>query len=64
MTTRRAPSGHRCGESHPKATSDDSEVQIVRELHEEHGLGYGTIAEKMELPKSTVRNWCKDYRRS
>lgn len=55
---RRSSSGHRMGEDHPRANADDDEVEIARELREEHGLSYGEIAEKLEQPRSTVRDWC------
>ena len=51
---RRGPSGHRAGEDHPRARLPDADVEIIRELHEQHGLGYGTLAEKFE----TLREPC------
>lgn len=40
----------------------DLEVSMMRELHEQHGLGYKRIAAKMELPVATVQSICT-YRR-
>lgn len=57
-SVRRAMSGHRVGEYHPRAKTPDEDVKLIRELHEKHGLGYGTLADKFELPKGTVRNYC------
>lgn len=54
----RSPSGHRCGESHPRAKLTNADVDLVRALHDE-GLGYKRIAEKFEAPKSTIRDICK-----
>lgn len=61
---RRGPSGHRIGQDHPRAAAPDEEVELVRELHEEHGLSYDTLSEKMERPVSTIRNWCTHRTRS
>ncbi|MCS3902806.1 DNA invertase Pin-like site-specific DNA recombinase [Methylohalomonas lacus] len=56
-----APSGHRAGESHPKAKLSDNDVRLIRELHENHGLGYGTIAKKFDSSRSTIISIC-NYR--
>lgn len=40
----------------------DHEIDLIRELHEVYRLGYGTIARKFEVSKSTVQKWCR-YRR-
>jgi hypothetical protein len=31
---------------------------MIRTLHEEHALGYGTLAKKWEAPESTIRDIC------
>lgn len=46
------------GESHPRVKAPDADVELVRELHEQHGLSYGALAEKFEVPRATIRNWC------
>ena len=58
----RSPTGHRCGESHPRAKLSDDDVRLVRALHDE-GLGYKRIAEKFETSPSTVRDICKLFTR-
>ena len=55
----RLPGDRRVGERHPKARLSDQDVEMIRVLHEEHGLGYGQLAEKFEAPRSTVRDVCK-----
>lgn len=55
---RRSATGHRMGEHHPRARVPDEDVALIRELHEQHGLSYDCLAEKFELPKSTVRDYC------
>lgn len=47
---------YRCGEDHPKATISNEDVDLMRELHEEHGLTVSEIAAKWEKPKSTIRD--------
>lgn len=59
---RRAPTGHRIGEGHHRARLLDSDVSLLRELHERHGLGYGLLARKFGVPRSTVQGICT-YRR-
>lgn len=54
--------GNRVGEDHGKAKLTDHDIDLIRELHEEHGLGYRTLARKFETSKSTIRDICK-YRR-
>ncbi len=46
------------GEGHHKVNVPDSDVELVRELHEQHGIGYGELAKKFEVGKWTIRNWC------
>jgi len=61
MLVRRSFTGHRIGESHPRARLSDEDVRLIRALNEEPGkLGYKAIANKWEppLPQSTVRNIC------
>lgn len=50
------------GETHPHAKYSDHEVELVRRLHEVHGLGYKKIAMKLEMPVATVQSICT-YRR-
>lgn len=40
-----------------KIESDET-VELARQLHDS-GLGYKRIARKLEVPVSTVRDWCK-----
>ena len=54
---RRGWTGHRIGESHPRARLSDEDVRLVRALHQE-GLGYRQIAGKFEAGVSTIRDIC------
>lgn len=56
--------GHWIGEDHPKAKLTDREVELIRSLHEEEGFTYQAIAEKFEVPKSTVQMICQYTRRA
>jgi len=55
---RRAPTGHRIGESHHRAKLTDTDVDNMRELHEVHGLTYDDLVDKFETPKSTIQYIC------
>ena len=57
-TVRRAFTGHRVGESHPRADLPSHDIALMRELHEVHNIGYGTIASKFEKSKSYVQKVC------
>jgi hypothetical protein len=54
--------GLRIGQDHPNARYTDGEVGTVLKLRDE-GMGYGTIAKMVEMPKSTVADICKGRRR-
>lgn len=49
--------GRRIGEGHPRTRWSEHLVNLVLGLREE-GLGYDTISAKLDIPKSTVRNFC------
>lgn len=50
------------GERHPNAKLSDHDVDLIRELHAEHRIGYQTLATKFEVSKENVRDVVK-YRR-
>jgi antitoxin component HigA of HigAB toxin-antitoxin module len=54
--------GSRVGETHHRAKLTDHDVDLIRELREDHGLTYQCLAEKFECSKSTIRDICR-YRR-
>lgn len=56
--------GRRVGESHPRAKLTDREVEMIHQLHEQHGLGYRRIAAKFECSWYTVRDIVTRGRRS
>lgn len=52
-------SGQRIGETHHRAKLTDRDIDLMRELHEEHGIGYTKLAEKFECSKSEARYICR-----
>lgn len=56
MTIKRSETGHRCGESHPKAKKSDVEVEEMRRRCEEEGIGYKRAAKIFECNVHTARN--------
>lgn len=57
-------SGIRVGETHPNASIPDETVDKIRELHEDDGLSYQAIADKLQISLSTVRKICSYERRA
>jgi ribosome-binding protein aMBF1 (putative translation factor) len=51
--------GVRIGQGHQRAKVDDHDVDVIRELREEHGLTYRQLAEKYEVSKSLIRQICR-----
>jgi DNA invertase Pin-like site-specific DNA recombinase len=56
--------GRRIGEAHHKARLSDATVDLLREMHEDQGLGYRRIAKAMQLSVGTVRKICGYQRRA
>lgn len=56
--------GMRIGETHHRAKYPDALVDKVRDMHEEQGMGYGAIAQALNLSKSIVREWCRYSKRA
>lgn len=50
-------SGLPIGEDHPKARYTNHEIELVLQMRDQ-GASYGEIAQKMEMPKSTVQAIC------
>ena len=42
------------GEKSPRAHLTDGEVELIRALHEKHGMSYSTLAEKFEVSRRTI----------
>ena len=49
----------RNGERHHKARLSDEDVELMRELHEAHGLKVSEVARKFEISYWTARDICK-----
>lgn len=58
---KRAPSGHRCGESHQRVRYSDEIVRRARLLREKEGLSYQSIGDLIGVNWRTVVDWC-EYR--
>jgi transposase-like protein len=58
VTIARAPSGHRCGASHPRAKHPDATVRQARDLRAQ-GLSYESIELVVGVPWRTVADWCQ-----
>lgn len=54
--------GRRIGEDHHNARYTNGEVEMVLVLRDE-GQGYKSIAKRMEMPVTTVRDICLGRRR-
>jgi len=50
---------YRIGETHHRAKLSDDQVDRMRELHEEQGVGYRTLAKMFDVSKSTARDICQ-----
>ncbi len=56
--TSRAPSGHRCGESHPRARLTDEQVREMRQLREQRRKSYDLLGLIFGCGESTARDIC------
>lgn len=54
----------RVGESHHRAKLADWEVELIIEMHDDHGWGYRRIAAKFGVSAGTVRDYVKGRRRA
>ena len=55
---RRNHTGHRVGESHPRAKASDAIVRSARKMHET-GMGYINIRRAIGVNWRTVADWCR-----
>jgi hypothetical protein len=55
---KRGPTGHRCGESHPRAKLTDEKVEEMRVKYEKGEGGYETLARLFGCGISTARDIC------
>lgn len=53
----RAPSGHRCGQSHQRAKLTDAQVREMRQMYDpKKRIGYGRLAKHFGCGESTARD--------
>lgn len=48
--------GVRVGEDHQRATLTDHDVELMRQLHEQDGIGYKRLAKMFEVSVRNVRD--------
>lgn len=53
----------RSGQFHPRAKLTDREVELIRFLHENLGLGYAKLAAKFEISKTQAARICRYQQR-
>jgi DNA-binding CsgD family transcriptional regulator len=51
--------GYRIGESHQHAKLTNYEVEMMRELHEKHGISCAEVARKFEINYNTCQGILK-----
>ena len=56
--------GYPVGESHHRAKLSDSDVNLIRDLHEEYEFGYKKLAFVFEVSRDTIRQICTYRRRN
>jgi hypothetical protein len=56
--------GRRIGEKHHNARISDATVDLIREMHEDNGIGPVRIAATLNISLSTIRKICYYYRRA
>ena len=54
---------HRRGETHQNADLTDWEVELMRRMHEDEGIGYRRLSKLFETPRSTVQRLCTSRNR-
>jgi hypothetical protein len=56
--------GYRVGMSHQNARIPDATVDAMRDLHEDHSIGYGTLSTMFNIDRGTVAKICRYERRA
>lgn len=56
--------GYRIGISHHNARIPDDIVDQIRDMHEDHGVGYRKLAKIFNLTRSAVQKICNYERRA
>jgi hypothetical protein len=55
--------GYRVGADHHNSTISDITVDALRDLHEDYGIGYGTLSKIFNISRGTVAKLCRYERR-
>ncbi len=61
---RLSAAGQRVGDDHPKVKLTDKEVEQIRAIHEEVGIGYKRLARWFCAPRATIQKICTYARRN
>ncbi len=56
--------GYRVNECHHHCTIPNHVVDALRDLHEDHGIGYGTLAKIFNMNRYTISRICRYERRA
>ena len=56
--------GYRVGADHHNSTISDITVDALRDLHEDYGIGYGTLSKIFNISRGTVAKLCRYERRA
>lgn len=51
--------GLRVGEDHQRAKLTDHDVELMRQLHEEDGIGYKRLAKMFDVSREQARAICR-----
>ncbi|OAE72592.1 hypothetical protein A7J71_11270 [Achromobacter insolitus] len=51
--------GIRVGEDHQRAKLTDHDVELMRQLHEEDGIGYKRLARMFDVSREQARDICR-----
>lgn len=60
----RGPTGHRCGESHPRARLTDAQVVEIRRLREAEGTPLKVLAQQFMVSYWCIAKICRLDRRN
>ena len=56
--------GYRVGTCHHNCTISDILVDALRDLHEDYGIGYGTLSKMFNISRGTIAKICRYERRA
>lgn len=63
MRVMRGPTGHRIGQSHPKARLTDEQVETIRRVYASGTVGYEILGRAFKTSPWTIRDIVKERTR-